>query len=181
MVAAGSGIVTVMKDKPAKPVQHSTEQVVAPVAEPTPEATTSEAPAETTPAPATAEPAKPVATSSVVLAPTPTYGLSPNDPNSYIVFDKAAVMNAAGIPAGQQPAVLDTLAQINPNWVYKQINPAQSWDDLCNAIPKVKMASAGADYDTNPVTQAKWCHSYVLAKYGSWDAALERAKVSHSI
>lgn len=42
---------------------------------------------------------------------------------------------------------------------------------LCQSTPGWKMASAGADWGTNPVTQLKWCHGYATGKYGSWRAA----------
>lgn len=41
---------------------------------------------------------------------------------------------------------------------------------ICQALPASKMASAGADYMTNPITQLKWCHAYAQG-YGSWAAA----------
>lgn len=42
---------------------------------------------------------------------------------------------------------------------------------VCQALPGSKMASAGADWATNPVTQLKWCHNYAVGRYGSWAAA----------
>jgi uncharacterized protein YabE (DUF348 family) len=42
---------------------------------------------------------------------------------------------------------------------------------LCQAYPGGKMASAGSDWLTNPVTQLRWCNGYALARYGSWGAA----------
>ena len=42
---------------------------------------------------------------------------------------------------------------------------------LCQATPGNKMATAGADWKTNPVTQMQWCTSYALSRYGSWQAA----------
>ena len=42
---------------------------------------------------------------------------------------------------------------------------------LCQALPGSKMASAGADWQTNPVTQLRWCNGYAHAHYGSWAAA----------
>jgi uncharacterized protein YdbL (DUF1318 family) len=38
---------------------------------------------------------------------------------------------------------------------------------LCQATPGGKMASAGADWATNPITQLKWCNGYA-ARYGGW-------------
>lgn len=42
---------------------------------------------------------------------------------------------------------------------------------LCQALPGSKMASAGADWATNPVTQLRWCDSYAKRTYGSWARA----------
>lgn len=42
---------------------------------------------------------------------------------------------------------------------------------LCQALPGSKMASAGADWQTNPVTQLRWCNGYAVGRYGSWAAA----------
>jgi uncharacterized protein YabE (DUF348 family) len=42
---------------------------------------------------------------------------------------------------------------------------------LCQSTPGWKMASAGADWGTNPVTQLRWCSNYAVGKYGSWAAA----------
>lgn len=41
---------------------------------------------------------------------------------------------------------------------------------LCQALPGSKMASAGADWATNPITQLRWCNSYAQG-YGGWAAA----------
>lgn len=40
------------------------------------------------------------------------------------------------------------------------------------ALPGTKMATAGADWETNPITQIRWMDSYVKGRYGSWQAAL---------
>lgn len=41
------------------------------------------------------------------------------------------------------------------------------------ALPGGKMASAGADWETNPVTQIKWMIGYVNGRYGGWRQALD--------
>lgn len=43
---------------------------------------------------------------------------------------------------------------------------------LPQAQPPEKMASAGADWRTNPFTQLAWMRSYTTARYGSACAAL---------
>ncbi len=40
------------------------------------------------------------------------------------------------------------------------------------ALPGNKMAAAGADWQTNPVTQLRWMDSYVRGRYGGWPQAL---------
>ncbi len=42
---------------------------------------------------------------------------------------------------------------------------------LCQATPGWKMASAGADWATNPVTQLKWCAGYAKSRHGGWAGA----------
>lgn len=42
---------------------------------------------------------------------------------------------------------------------------------LCQALPGSKMATAGADWETNPVTQLRWCNGYAKGRYGTWAAA----------
>lgn len=42
---------------------------------------------------------------------------------------------------------------------------------LCQSLPGNKMASAGADWYDNPITQLKWCNSYAISRYGSWAEA----------
>ncbi len=44
---------------------------------------------------------------------------------------------------------------------------------VCQALPGKKMASAGADWETNPITQLKWCNGYAIGRYGSWRKAYE--------
>ena len=49
--------------------------------------------------------------------------------------------------------------------------PSYGGYGLCQSTPGIKMASAGADWATNPVTQLRWCSGYAIARYGSWGAA----------
>lgn len=41
---------------------------------------------------------------------------------------------------------------------------------LCQSTPASKMATAGADWATNPVTQLRWCTNYA-SRYGGWQGA----------
>ena len=42
---------------------------------------------------------------------------------------------------------------------------------ICQSLPASKMASAGEDFMVNPITQLRWCNSYAIARYGSWQQA----------
>jgi len=51
---------------------------------------------------------------------------------------------------------------------------------LCQATPGSKMASAGSDWETNPITQMKWCTGYAVSRYGSWYGAYTHWVAHHS-
>ena len=46
--------------------------------------------------------------------------------------------------------------------------PSTGGYGLCQATPGAKMASAGADWATNPITQLEWCSGYAESRYGGW-------------
>jgi hypothetical protein len=100
---------------------------------------------------------------------TPMYGEYPNNPGSYGVFNKTAVMDAAGIVEADRPYVLNILR----SWTYK--NP-DGFFGLCGAAIKSKLF--GDDWETNPITQMKYCDYYAKAHYGSWATAAEHFQVS---
>lgn len=44
---------------------------------------------------------------------------------------------------------------------------------IVQATPGAKMASAGDDWATNPITQLKWATGYAVGRYGSWSGAYD--------
>ena len=50
------------------------------------------------------------------------------------------------------------------NWRWNADNPTSSAYGIPQALPGSKMASAGADWRTNPVTQIKWGLGYIAAR-----------------
>ena len=54
------------------------------------------------------------------------------------------------------------------NWRPGAMNPSSGAYGLCQSLPANKMASAGSDWRTNPVTQLKWCHDYAQKRYKGW-------------
>jgi len=51
---------------------------------------------------------------------------------------------------------------------------------LCQAFPGSKMGSAGADWQTNPITQLRWCSGYASSRYGGWANAYAHWVASHN-
>lgn len=84
-----------------------------------------------------------------------------------VTGSKADWMRAAGIPESQWSYV-DSIVSRESGWRYTAVNVSSKATGLCQSLPASKMASAGADYLTNPVTQLRWCNSYAIARYGSW-------------
>ena len=54
-------------------------------------------------------------------------------------------------------------------------NPNSDAYGIPQALPGSKMASHGADWATNPVTQLRWMQSYVMSRYGSWANAVNHS------
>nr|WP_079063016.1 transglycosylase SLT domain-containing protein [Peterkaempfera griseoplana] len=52
-------------------------------------------------------------------------------------------------------------------WRYTATNASSGAYGLVQALPGSKMASAGADWRTNPATQIKWGLNYMNSRYGS--------------
>lgn len=62
---------------------------------------------------------------------------------------------------------LDDLWVGESNWRVNADNPSSSAYGIPQALPGSKMASAGADWETNPATQIKWGLGYIKDRYGS--------------
>jgi uncharacterized protein YabE (DUF348 family) len=83
--------------------------------------------------------------------------------------DKTSIMAAAGIP-GVDYAYANFIISHESGWRPTAANPSGAYG-LCQALPGGKMASAGADWATNPITQLRWCDGYATSRYGGWAAA----------
>ena len=103
--------------------------------------------------------------------------------------DKTILMRAAGISTSDFPYVNYIISRENALWCptrwqgqtgcpafYAEKFPgAESSTSvgygICQSTPANKMATAGADWRTNPVTQLRWCSGYATTRYGSWAVA----------
>lgn len=74
------------------------------------------------------------------------------------------------VPAGQW-AAFSNIVSHESSWNFQATNPSSGSYGLGQALPAGKMASAGADWRTNPVTQIKWTLNYMNERYGSPNAA----------
>ncbi|MDO4607468.1 MAG: G5 domain-containing protein [Bowdeniella nasicola] len=70
---------------------------------------------------------------------------------------------------------LNSLWQRESNWNHLAKNPSSGAYGIPQALPGSKMASAGADWQTNPATQIKWGLGYIKGRYGSPCAALNHS------
>ncbi|MFJ9520106.1 transglycosylase SLT domain-containing protein [Kitasatospora sp. NPDC101801] len=74
------------------------------------------------------------------------------------------------VPAGQYAAFSNIISH-ESGWNIKATNASSGAYGLAQALPGGKMASAGADWRTNPATQISWALGYMNERYGSPNAA----------
>lgn len=91
-----------------------------------------------------------------------TESLSESDPRDIA----RALMPEFGFSLDQF-GCLDSLWTRESNWTVTADNPTSSAYGIPQALPGSKMASAGADWATNPVTQITWGLGYIQDRYGS--------------
>jgi uncharacterized protein YabE (DUF348 family) len=103
--------------------------------------------------------------------------------------ERVSIMSAAGITPRDHGFAAYIIDNENALWCpirwqgtigcaanyYEKFPGAETSDQvgygLCQSTPAIKMETAGSDWRTNVVTQMKWCTSYALGRYGSWEAA----------
>jgi hypothetical protein len=69
--------------------------------------------------------------------------------------------------SSDQFGCLDSLWTKESGWNITADNPSSSAYGIPQALPGSKMASAGSDWATNPVTQITWGLGYIQDRYGS--------------
>ena len=83
---------------------------------------------------------------------------------------KADWMRAAGI-GDADFGYVDYIISHESGWDYHAVNRSSGAYGLPQSLPAGKLASAGADWRDNPVTQLRWAHNYAVGRYGSWGGA----------
>jgi resuscitation-promoting factor RpfB len=81
------------------------------------------------------------------------------------------MLSSFGFSTSQWPC-LDDLWNRESGWIYDAENASGAYG-IPQALPGDKMASAGADWATDPTTQIKWGLGYIQSVYGTpcgaWD------------
>lgn len=85
--------------------------------------------------------------------------------SSYTISEVKAI--ARQIVGAGQFQCFSNIIDHESGWNYKAQNPSSGAYGLVQALPGTKMASAGADWRTNPATQIKWGLKYMDSRYGS--------------
>ncbi len=93
---------------------------------------------------------------------TRTQRLSAGDPRDVA----RALLPEFGFGA-EQFDCLDALWAKESGWSHTAANPSSGAYGIPQALPGSKMASAGADWATNPATQIRWGLGYIQSRYGT--------------
>lgn len=78
---------------------------------------------------------------------------------------------------GDQFSCLDALWQKESNWNHLAMNPSSGAYGIPQSLPGNKMASAGADWQTNPATQIAWGLGYISGRYGTPCSAWNHSQI----
>ncbi|MFK5633273.1 lytic transglycosylase domain-containing protein [Ornithinimicrobium sp. LYQ103] len=108
------------------------------------------------PAPAQPAPAQPQP------APVEPQPVSSGDPRSIA----RSMLSSYGW-GDDQFGCLDALWERESNWNPSAMNPSSGAYGIPQSLPASKMATAGADWQTNPATQISWGLGYISGRYGS--------------
>ena len=147
-------------DAPAHPSAKALD--VKPAVAPPKKAAPAPAPAKPAPAPA------PATTEAAPPAPAPAPAVT--QATSAYSGESAYKIAEQIVPSGEF-GCFSWIVSRESGWSVTATNPSSGAYGLGQALPGDKMASAGSDWQTNPVTQIKWTLGYMDERYGSPCAA----------
>lgn len=93
-------------------------------------------------------------------------GMKSKSPAAAMAFAKAFMMSKYNWGAVEF-AALEKLWNKESGWSWSADNPTSDAYGIPQSLPGDKMASAGADWKTNPETQIKWGLNYIKSRYGN--------------
>ncbi len=124
--------------------------------------------AEAAKAAAAAETAK----AAAATPPAPSRPSAPTDPSGAQAIARDLMLAQYGW-GGDQFGCLVSLWNRESGWNVNAYNSSSGATGIPQALPGSKMASAGADWQTNPATQITWGLGYIAGRYGTpcgaWD------------
>lgn len=171
-------VVTPVVKPPVTPVTKPVAEPVKPVT-PKPVAPKPVVPKPSAPRPAPLPPPKPTPPPAPKPAPKPA-------PTTVIVVTPGSaqaiaksMMGTYGWNTTSQFSCLVNLWNGESGWRWNATNPSSGAYGIPQAWPANKMATAGADWRTNPRTQIRWGMGYIKGRYGTpcaaWSAWLSRS------
>ncbi|MFH5879926.1 hypothetical protein [Arthrobacter sp. NA-172] len=135
-----------------------------PSATPTPSQTATPAPAAVA-----AQAAAPVAPVAPPAPAAPAAPVAVDDPSGAQAY-AASILSSYGWGQGEMSA-LTTLWNKESDWRTTATNASSGAYGISQSLPAEKMASEGADWQTNYKTQIRWGLNYIKERYGSPSAA----------
>ncbi|WP_017576686.1 aggregation-promoting factor C-terminal-like domain-containing protein [Nocardiopsis kunsanensis] len=96
------------------------------------------------------------------------------DPKEYAL----QAVESEGWGADQFHNCLEPLWERESNWDHTATNSSSGAYGIPQSLPGSKMASAGADWETNPATQIDWGIGYIKDRYSSPCAAWEHSEAN---
>lgn len=94
-----------------------------------------------------------------------------------VARDKTKLMSLAGIKSSDYGYV-NYIVSRESGWNHLVSGIGGAYG-LCQALPGSKMSTAGSDWQTNPVTQLRWCSGYASSRYGGWGGAYNQWIANH--
>lgn len=179
LLLAGTGVLA-FSPKPIQPVNQTVQEQSAPQEAPKP--------ADTQPAPTPELQTQPEPTApktEVAVAPAAPSQPAPQPLSQWSFGSYGDWKVKAGLPQNAWLQIDTIIAKESSNCAYKwegevggecpafhgvPNNPTVGYG-LCQATPANKMAEVGSDWQTNPITQLKWCDKYARERYGGWAQA----------
>ncbi|TFC16071.1 lytic transglycosylase domain-containing protein, partial [Cryobacterium algoritolerans] len=105
-------------------------------------------------------------------SPAPSRPSAPTDPSGAQAIARDLMLAQHGWGADQFGCLVSLWAR-ESGWNVNAYNSSSGAAGIPQALPGSKMASAGADWQTNPATQISWGLGYIAGRYGTpcgaWD------------
>lgn len=138
-------------------------------AKPSTAPTQAPAPAPAAVAPQAAAPAAPPAPVAPPAPATPAVQVAVDDPAGAQAY-AASMLSSYGWGQGEMSSLM-TLWNKESDWRTTATNASSGAYGIAQSLPGEKMASEGADWQTNYQTQIRWGLNYIKERYGSPSAA----------